>query len=492
MDRRDKLIEAGVALASELSLSALLQRIVDVAVEITEARYGALGVLGPDGRLSGFITHGVTEEDRWAIGEPPVGRGILGMLMEEARPLRISDISSHPRSVGFPEHHPSMTTLLGAPIVSHGEVFGDLYLTDKRGGGEFTAEDEEAVVVLAAQASVAIENARLYEETRRREAWLEAVREISTAILAGASTDETLRLIARRARELVSADLATLAIPDPTGTRLTLKAADGARAGELYGSTFPMEGFRLEDFGPTIIVPLVDEEGEVGRLLAANLPGGRAFGPDEVRLLETFADQAALAFGYSSAQEERRRIARDLHDGVAQELAFVARRARRLAVATDDPGLHQIVAAAERGLTESRRQLAALTHPLDEPLDAALARAVEEIAEREGAHVELDLAPGVRVGYEAREGLIRIACEAVSNAIRHAHPSTIRVALTGGDAVRLTIDDDGAGFDPASVVPGPGSGFGLTSMRERAESMGARFRLDSRPGAGTELEVVLG
>jgi len=492
MDRRDKLIEAGVALASELSLSALLQRIVDLAVEITEARYGALGVLGPDGRLAEFITAGITEEEREAIGDPPVGRGILGLLMKEARPIRISDISAHPSSVGFPKHHPRMTSLLGTPIVSHGNVFGDLYLTDKHGGTGFTTQDEEAIVVLAAQASVAIENAHLYEETRRREAWLDGVREIATAILAGASTDESLRLIARRARELVGADLATIAIPDVTGTQLMILAVDGAHAEELYGSTFPVDGFQLSGVGSEIVVPLVGKEGAFGTLQAANLHGGRTFGPDDVRLLETFADQAALAFGYSRAQEERRRIARDLHDGVAQELAFVARRARRMALETGDRGLDQIVAAAERGLTESRRQLAALTQPLDEPLDTALARAVEEVAARDGANVELDLMPGVRVGYEAREVLIRIACEAVSNAIRHAHPRAIRVRLTGGDTVRLTVVDDGVGFDPASVLPGPGSGFGLTSMRERAESLGAKFRLDSRPRAGTEVEVVLG
>jgi len=520
MDRRDKLIEAGLALASQLSLSALLRQIVDLAVEITEARYGALGVLGPDGRLTEFITHGITEEEREAIGDPPVGRGILGMLMKEARPIRLADISAHPSSVGFPRHHPQMTTFLGAPIVSHGNVFGDLYLTDKAGVTEFTTEDAEAIVVLAAQAGVAIENAHLYEETRRREAWLDAVREIATAILAGASSDEAVRLIARRARELVGADLATIAVSDVTGAQLTLEAVDGVHAEELYGSAFPVEGsisgqvirerraavledvaaderasqpiVRLGDVGPAILVPLVGKDGAFGTLLAANLHGGRPFGPDDVRLLETFADQAALALEYSRVQEERRRIARDLHDGVAQELAFVARRARRLGLATGDRGLDQIVAAAERGLTESRRQLAALTQPLDEPLDTALARAVEEIAARDGAHVELDLARRVRVGYEAREGLIRIACEAVSNAIRHARPSTIRVALTGGDTVRLTVTDDGVGFDPASVLSGPGSGFGLTSMRERAESLGAKFRLDSRPGAGTEVEVVLG
>jgi len=167
MDRRDKLIEAGLALSSELAFSAVLQRIIELAVEITGARYGALGVIGPGGRLTEFVTTGVTAEERAAIGDPPVGRGILGALIEEGKPLRLPDISADPRSVGFPPNHPKMKSFLGAPIVSRGEVFGDIYLTEKRDAAEFDEEDERAILILAAQAGVAIENARLYEEVHR-------------------------------------------------------------------------------------------------------------------------------------------------------------------------------------------------------------------------------------------------------------------------------------------------------------------------------------
>jgi GAF domain-containing protein len=353
MGRRDRLVEAGIVLAPPLSLPALLRQIVDIAVDISEARYGALGVLGADGGLAQFITHGITEEEREAIGNLPVGRGVLGAMMRETKLLRISDISAHPNSVGFPKNHPQMTTFLGAPIVAHGNVFGDLYLADKAGSKEFTTEDEEAVSVLAAQAGVAIENAHLYEEIRRHEAWLDAGSAITMAMLGGAGSDETLRLIAQRARGLVAADLATIALPDVTGARLVLKVVDGVHAEELYGATFPVEGsisgrviresraavfenvsadesssqpdVRLGDIGPAIVVPLVGKGGAFGTLLAANLRGGRTFGPADVLPLEAFADQAALAFEYSRLQEEGRRIARDLHDGVAQELAFVAR-----------------------------------------------------------------------------------------------------------------------------------------------------------------------
>lgn len=167
MDQRKKLIEAGLVLSSELSLDAVLQRIIELAAEITEARYGALGVLGPDERLADFITVGITPEERAAIGDPPVGHGLLGVLISEAKPLRVAPLSSHPKSIGFPPNHPQMTSLLGAPVISRGKVFGNIYLTDKHGGEPFTAEDEEALVVLATQAGVAIENARLYQEVHR-------------------------------------------------------------------------------------------------------------------------------------------------------------------------------------------------------------------------------------------------------------------------------------------------------------------------------------
>jgi GAF domain-containing protein len=199
------LVEAGMVLASELSLDAVLQRIVELAVQMTDARYGALGVLGPEGRISEFITVGVTPEERKAIGHIPVGRGLLGLLIHEARPVRVRKISKDPRSVGFPSNHPPMGSFLGAPVEARGRVFGNIYLTEKQGAEEFDEEDERAIVVLASQAGVAIENARLYAEAARREARSDALREISGAILAGAVGDGLLALVARRARGRTSA-----------------------------------------------------------------------------------------------------------------------------------------------------------------------------------------------------------------------------------------------------------------------------------------------
>src|SRR6266545_6160952 len=209
-DRNSMLLEAGMTLASQLSLPAILQRL---AVELTEARYGALGVLGRDGMLVDFITTGMTEDQRRAIGHLPVGRGILGVLIRDVRPLRLVDLTQDPRSVGFPPNHPPMRSFLGAPVVARGLVYGNLYLTEKQGAEEFSFEDEAALTVLAAQAGVAIDNARLYEEAQQRSRRLEALRELAGAILGGSELNVALGLAARRARELVEADLTTIALP---------------------------------------------------------------------------------------------------------------------------------------------------------------------------------------------------------------------------------------------------------------------------------------
>src|SRR5919201_4936807 len=209
-DRKDLLLEAGLALSSDLALDAVLQRIVELAAQLTGARYGALGVLGPGGVIHDFITTGVSQAEREAIGHIPHGRGILGALIHDARPLRLRDIAEDPRSVGFPVNHPPMRSFLGAPVKARGEVFGNIYLTEKQGAAEFSAEDEETLVTLATQAGFAVANARLYEESQRRARWLEGVREITAASQAASDVGEVLKIVVRRARQLVGADLATI------------------------------------------------------------------------------------------------------------------------------------------------------------------------------------------------------------------------------------------------------------------------------------------
>jgi GAF domain-containing protein len=356
--RYERLVDTGLALAAELSLPAALQRIVELAAELTGARYGALGVLGRDGNIGQFITTGVSEEQRAAIGHIPVGRGILGVLIDDARPLRLHDIAEDPRSVGFPANHPPMHSFLGAPVTARGRVYGNLYLTEKQGGADFDADDERALVLLAAQAGVAIENAQLYEEARDRTQRLEAIRAITTAILAGTDTEELLALVVRHARELAGADLATLARPAGSG-RLTVEAADGLLADQLRGTVFPAEGsvtgevirtgkamvladasadervvqpIVRAEVGPAVFIPLSVRGTILGTLTVANAKGGRLLREAAIPLVETFAEQAAVAIEYGRLQgelqrlallEDRERIAKELHDGAIQALFAV-------------------------------------------------------------------------------------------------------------------------------------------------------------------------
>jgi signal transduction histidine kinase len=532
MDPRNKLIQAGLTLSSELSLEAVLHRIVELAVEIADARYGALGVIGQGGKLVEFVTVGVTPEERAAIGDPPQGHGLLGLLITDARPLRVSPISSHPKSVGFPPNHPQMTSLLGAPIASRGQLFGSIYLADKRNAYEFSDEDEEAIVVLAAQAGVAIENARLYQEAHRRERWLDAVREIATAILSRAKPDEALALIARRARELVGADLATVSVPVAETEELCVQIAEGAHAEELRNLTFPMEGsisgdvvrkgraivvedlstdprayqpvVRAGDMGPAVLVPLSSHGRAFGTLLAANLRGGRAFGDEEVRLLESFADQAALALEYGRAEldmqrlvvlEDRERIAKELHDGVIQSLFAVGMGLQGTALASGDEDLSRriesAVAELDRVIRDLRNYIFGLRPGIlaDRQLDQALRHLAEEFEQRSGVVTVVDVDPGIAAELTPRASdLIQLARESLSNVGRHADASTCRMALyRDGESAVLEIDDDGKGFDPSTARRGDG----LTNLADRAEALGGKATIESSPEQGTTVRVIL-
>jgi signal transduction histidine kinase len=530
VDRR--LIESGLALSSELSLGAVLQRIVELGVEITDARYGALGVIGPDGRLDRFVTVGIDDDLRDAIGDPPVGRGILGVLIEDGKPLRLSDIRSHPRSVGFPPHHPQMSSFLGAPIVVRGTVFGDIYLTDKRGaGGTFTEEDEEALTVLAAQAGVAIENARLYAEARRDERMLDAFREIAIAILSGTGSDEALALIARRAMELVEGDLSAVAALDPVG-RLTLRVAEGAHAEELRGATFPPKGsisgeairsgraivvpdaardarayqpvVKLGNMGPMILVPLSEHERAIGTLNAARERGGRPFSQEDVELLQRFADQAAIALQYARAQreaqrvavlEDRERIAKELHDGVIQALFAVGMGLQGTALMSPDADhaarVEGAVAELDRVIRDLRNYIFGLRPGIlaDRQLDQALRQTAKEFEDRSGVVtvVDIDELIAAELASTAAD-VIQAAREALSNVGRHAEATTCRLSLhREGESAVLEVDDDGRGFDPATTRRGDG----LANLEQRAEEMGGKISIESAPDQGTMVRILI-
>jgi signal transduction histidine kinase len=531
-DRNERLLEAGLALSSELSLPVILQRIVDLAVDLTRARYGALGVLGSDGTITEFITTGVTEAERAAIGHIPVGRGILGVLIDDATPLRLREIAEDPRSVGFPPNHPPMRSFLGAPVSARGQVFGNLYLTEKHDAEAFTDEDERALVMLAGQAAVAIENARLYEEAHDRARRLEAVREIATAILAGTNPDQVLGLVARHARELVGADLATLAVPAGPG-ELVVGAADGVHAAELAGTMFPIEGsvsgevirtgktvvladatgdqrvrqpaLRAGGIGPALFAPLAVRGTVLGTLLVANAAGGRPFRAGDIQLTETFAEQAAVAVEHARLQQEldrlavledRERIAKELHDGVIQALFAVGLGLQGSALLTRDPDLQRRISGAveelDRVIGDLRNYIFGLRPGIlaDRQLDQALRRLGEELEQKTGVVtvVEVDPAAAAALAETAAE-VVQLAREAMSNVSRHAQATTCRVSLfRDQDVAVLEVDDDGRGFDPAQAT---GAGQGLHNLQERAAALGGRAEIHSVPGDGTKVRVTI-
>jgi signal transduction histidine kinase len=533
-DRNEMLLESGLILASEQSLEAVLQRIVELAVEVSGARYGALGVLGPDGFISRFVTIGVTQEQRDAIGHPPIGRGVLGVLITDPEPLRLAEVSRHPRSMGFPPNHPPMKSFLGAPVKARGRVFGNIYLTEKQGADEFSREDERALVVLATQAGVAIENARLHEEARQREHRLDAIREIGAEILSGAEPEVVLKLLARRARELVKADLATIAVPGTGGRGLVLLVAEGIHADELVGTNFPVEGsmsgsviqtgkplvlenasgdertyqpiMQQGEIGPAMFVPLNAGDRTFGTLAVSNLIGGQQFHEDDLALMETFADQAAVALEYARAQqdlrrlavlEDRERIAKELHDGAIQSLFAVGMGLQAAALVSKDPELERRVDGAvneiDRVIRDLRNYIFALRPGIlaDRQLDQALHLLADDFQEKNGITTAVDIDQTVAAQLSSQAGdVVQLAREALSNVGRHANAATCRLSLVRSDTVALLeIDDDGQGFDPTAA--GGGGGQGLRNLRERAASLGGEISIESTPGEGTTLRVTI-
>jgi signal transduction histidine kinase len=530
--RDERLVEAGLILSSELSLPVTLQRIVELAAELTDARYGALGVLGRDGTITEFITTGVSDAERAAIGHIPVGRGILGVLIDDARPLRLAEIASDPRSVGFPPNHPPMRSFLGAPVTARGQVFGNIYLTEKQDAAEFDADDQDTLVVLAAQAGVAIENARLYEEASDRARRLEALRAVAAAILRGDQAEVVLGLVARYARELAGADLATVAVPTDGG-ELAIEAADGAWAERLRGVRFPVEGsvagdvlrsgkvvvlpdagadqradqplVGLGEVGPALFAPLSAEGRAFGTLAVANAHGGPAFREADVQLLEAFAAQAAVALEHVRLRrelerllvvEDRERIAKELHDGAIQALFAVGLGLQGAATLARDPELAARIEGAvdelDRVIRDLRNYIFGLRPGIlaDRQLDQALRRLVEEFGQRTGVVAVAEVDPEAAAALASSAGdVVQLAREALSNVSRHAAATTCRLSLhQEQDGVVLEVDDDGRGFDPDRVT---GEGHGLPNLHQRAAALGGWAEISSVPGQGTTVRVTI-
>jgi signal transduction histidine kinase len=527
-DPKDALLEAGLTLASELSLPMVLQRIVDLAAEVTDARYGALGVLGPNGELVDFITTGISAKERRAIGALPRGRGVLGLLVREPRLVRVKDIGSHPSTVGFPANHPQMHSFLGVPVRALGHVYGNIYLAEKRGAREFGLEDERSLQVLATQAGVAIANASLYQKTLQRERWLEAQHEITTDILEGADAAAILTSVAEHARDLAGAEAATILTTTSTQGQLVVAAAVGTYADQVLGQPVPaaksisgavmetghplhtddagshVRGYqpiiRLGHVGPAIFVPLRVGGRATGTLMVANTKGGSRFDQSAISLLETFAAQAAVAIGYGRAQadvrrlelmDERERIAKDLHDGIIQSLFAVGMGLQGTALMAGSPEtaarIDSAVGELDRVIRDLRNYIFGLRPGIlaDRQLDQALRELGEDIQKRSSLRVEVEVDAEVAALVSPRSHqIVQVTREALTNVARHAQAkhSVVRLVRTGQTAV-LTIEDDGMGFD----VRRDKAGNGLRNMRDRATAMGGSLRISSKAGKGSNL-----
>jgi signal transduction histidine kinase len=530
-DRVHGLLEAVVAIGSGLELEAMLRRIVEAAVDLVDARYGALGVIGEEQQLMEFIPVGLDADEIAAIHHWPEGRGLLGLVIKEPHSLRLADIAEHPESSGFPEGHPAMRTFLGVPVRVRDRVFGDLYLTEKRGGGEFTEDDEAVLVALGAAAGVAVENARLYEEARRQQRWLRASSELTTALLSGATASAVLGDLTRHALELSGADLVTLALPDEDGRRLTLEYAEGDGADEARGLVVPTakslsgqvletgEPITVENFaadsrtadvsklhmghiGPALLLPLGAPGNVRGVLTVGRRQGKPPLRHSAVDVITAFAAQAAttleLAARRADAEqfsvfEDRDRIARDLHDLVIQRLYATGMSLEGTMPMITRPEVADRVRNAVDAMDDTIRDIRATIFALQSRARASAPRLRSDIIDVADEMTEmLGFAPALRLGSgldsrattELSDQVIAVLREALSNAARHSGATRVEVAVDTDAAGMLTVlvRDNGRGIKET------GRRSGLANMAERAESLGGELRLSAVESGGTDLE----
>ncbi|MDX6515553.1 MAG: hypothetical protein QOH73_1219, partial [Gaiellaceae bacterium] len=521
--------------SSELSLEAVLQRVLETAAELTGAAYAALGVIDPSGKaLERFLTHGISAEAHAAIGELPRGRGILGALIADATPLRLERIADDPRSVGFPPNHPPMGSFLGVPILLRGVAYGNLYLTEKAGAEQFTEEDVELVRLLAAQAAVAIENARLYESATRWSSQLESLNEVGDALVSEIDLQRLHALVARRLRELLGCKVVAIGLP--VGDRAVRWAtADGEGAEQIVGTEASatdsksgrilerkrseridsilddpevnVEMARILQMNAALWVPLLLREKAIGVLMAVDKLGGDPrFSDDDLRLAEAFAARASVAVDLSqrvardslrrvvAGQElERQRLARELHDETGQALTSILLGLHSVEEAKDAEARKLAVAELRELVTDTLhdvRRLAVELRPkaLDDfGLVPALERLTSGFAETTGIAVELEAGLGdERLTPEIETALYRIVQEALTNVVKHARARRVSVVVTRRPgSVSTLIEDDGRGFEP----PEDGQGLGVVGMRERVALLDGRLQIESGAQGGTTIAV---
>ncbi|MFJ9697168.1 GAF domain-containing protein [Kitasatospora sp. NPDC101183] len=532
-DRMQRLLEAVVSIGAGLDLHATLHRIATGAAELVDARYAALGVIAPGGTgLADFVHVGIDDETAARIGALPTGRGILGALIDRPEPLRLADLGADPRSSGYPAHHPCMKTFLGVPIRVRAEVFGNLYLTEKKGGGAFTPEDEQVVHALAAAAGVAIENSRLYEEGRRRERWIAGANAVTSALLSTEQAEGALTVAAEQVRELADAALGMILLPTgPEGDgRMRVAHASGESAEYLRGELLPKdfasrllagESVYLDDmssdptvvirrarsFGPSMAVPMVAAGRVLGGLCVWRPRGAPPFTDGEKQLAEAFASQAALALRLAEGQrdqqrlavfQDRDRIARDLHDLVIQRLfatgMMLESAARQAVVPGVKTGIGNAVDELDATIQEVRTTIYALQH--DNHGDAPDTLRTRVLREASQAAAALGFKPSVSfvgpveslVSEKTGRQLLAALREMLSNTARHARASRVGVEI---DAT-IHLDEDGRpmGGDPEDPeragwpgvvltvtddgvgIPEGGRRSGLLNLARRAEVFG--------------------
>ena len=527
-DRVHALLEAVVAVGAELELEQVLHRIVTAAVGLVDASYGALGVVGEAGKLIEFVPVGFDDDQITKIHHWPEGRGLLGELIHHPRSLRIADIASDPRSAGFPDGHPPMTSFLGAPIRVRDEIFGNLYLTEKRGGSAFDEEDEALVVALAAAAGVAIDNARLYAEARRQQQWLTANAEVIQMLMSDAEPGAVLEHVTRQALDISGADLVVLARPADGDDQLIIEHAAGAGAEAAVGLILRTQGsvsgmvmasgapLAIDDFshddrvspvtrerlqlGPAVVFPL-GPPGEVrGVLTAGRLNGSMPLSPRAVEAVTTFAAQAGIGLELAEHRQDvqrlalfadRDRIARDLHDQVIQRLFATGMTLQGALARIPDGEASRRVNSSIDALDETIRDIRSVIFELqahDQPeapgIRSRILSIVEECSDPLGFEPALRLAgPVDSLPGDVAENLMHALREALSNAARHASATSVNVSVeVRQEAAVLTVRDNGTGIKPSARRSG------LANLAERAAVLGGRMQTRDAPGGGTELE----
>lgn len=522
-DRLDGLVEAMLVVTSGLELDVTLKTIVHTAIDLVDARYGALGVRGRDHELVEFIYEGIGPETHELIGPLPSGRGVLGHLIDEPKPIRLDNIMQHPASVGFPPNHPPMRTFLGVPVRIRDEVYGNLYLTEKADGQPFSEDDEVLVEALAAAAGIAIDNARLYEQSRARQSWIESTRDIGTELLGGADPARVFRLIADEALKLTAADVVLVAVPsdiqlrvDEVDELLVVETAGKIAAGSLQpisvagtaiGGAFATQTPQRFDTigdelavmpgaGPALVLPLRTTDTVAGVVVILRRQGRQTFSAEQLDMMAGFADQATLAWQLATSQRhlreldvlsDRDRIARDLHDHVIQRLFAIGLslqgtipRSRlpevreRLVNSVDElQGVIQEIRTAIFDLHGGSAGTTRLRQRLDEAVGAFAGAPVRTTVQYIGplSVIEAPLS-------DHAEAVVR---EAVSNAVRHANAETVTITVRIEDELAIEVIDDGCGI-PLDVTAS-----GLNNLRHRAQQVGGDFYVGAAPGGGTVL-----